>query len=118
MDVLDRYVTALRTQDWEALSECLAQDVHRTGPYLDVVEGRADYIAFLAGVIPGLLNYDIRLSRIDRLEGGAALVRLSEFVDIAGVRTEIPEALVFEFNSEGEISCVDVYLKQVAGSSS
>ena len=47
-------------------------------------------------------------------EEGAALVRLSEFVDIRGVRTEIPEALVFEFNSEGAIARVDIYLKRVA----
>ncbi len=115
MEVLERYVNALRSQDWKALSDCLAPDVHRTGPYLDEVEGRAEYVAFLAGVIPGLPNYDIRLSRIDRLEGGAALVRLSEFVDIESVRTEIPEALIFEFNSDGAIARVDVYLKQVAG---
>ena len=114
MEVLERYISALRTQDWDALSDCLAPDVHRNGPYLDVVEGRAEYVAFLSGVIPGLRNYDIRVSRIDKLEEGAALVRLSEFVDIRGVRTEIPEALVFEFNSEGAIARVDIYLKRVA----
>jgi hypothetical protein len=115
MDVLDRYVAALRAQDWDALSQCLALGVRREGPYLDVVEGRAEYIAFLSGVIPGLRNYDIKITAIDRLEGDAALVRLSEFVEFAGVPTEIPEALIFEFNSEGEISRVDIYLKQVAG---
>ena len=118
MKVIERYVNALRSQDWDEVSKCVAADVHRTGPYQDVVEGREEYVAFLAGVIPGLPNYDIRLTRIDRLEGGAALVRLSEFVDMKGVRTEIPEALVFEFDAEGAIARVDVFVKQVAGSSS
>ena len=115
MEVLEHYVDALRAKDWSALADCLAPDVHRTGPYLDVVEGREAYLAFLSGVIPGLKNYDIRISRIDRLEGGAALVRLSEFLDVKGVRTEFPEALIFEFDSEGAIARVDIYLKQVTG---
>ena len=90
MELLERYIEALRSRDWDSLSTCLAPDVHRSGPYLDVVEGREEYVAFLSRVISGLPNYDIRLSRIDRLEAGAALVRLSEFVDIKGVRTEFP----------------------------
>jgi hypothetical protein len=115
MEVLGRYVDALRSQDWGALADCLAPNVYRSGPYLDVVEGRAAYVAFLSGVIPTLPNYDIQITRIDVLEGGAALVRLSEFVDVKGVRSEFPEALVFEFDAEGAIARVDIYLKQVAG---
>ena len=115
MEVLEHYVDALRAKDWSALADCLAPDVHRTGPYLDVVEGREAYLAFLSGVISGLKNYDIRISRIDRLKGGAALVRLSEFLDLKGVPTEFPEALIFEFDSEGAIARVDIYLKQVTG---
>ena len=114
-DVIERYIAALHDQNWEALSDCLALDVHRKGPYLDEVQGRAEYVAFLSGVIPALRNYDIRLTRIDRLAGGAALVRLSEFADVKGVRSEFPEALIFEFDSQGAISGVDIYLKQVPG---
>ena len=115
VEVLERYVGALRSQDWGALSDCLALDVYRSGPYLDIVEGRAAYVAFLSGVIPTLPNYDIQITRIDVLEGGAAPVRLSEFVDVKGVRSEFPEALVFEFDADGAIARVDIYLKQVAG---
>ena len=39
MDVLERYFQALRGHDWVGLGDCLAADVCRSGPYLDVVRG-------------------------------------------------------------------------------
>jgi hypothetical protein len=36
-------------------------------------------------------------------------------VDVKGVRTEFPEALIFDFDSSGAITRVDIYLKQVTG---
>ena len=39
---------------WEALASCLAADVYRTGPYLDVVHGREAYVDFLAKTLPAL----------------------------------------------------------------
>ena len=115
--MLDRYFEAIRSHDWSALSDCLAPDVHRTGPYLDVVEGREEYVAYLARVVPSLRNYQLTVSRIDRLEGGGALVRLSETLDVDGVASEFPEALLFDFDSAGLISRVDIYLKQPSGPS-
>ena len=93
MEVLDRYFDAIRTHDWSALAECLAEDVHRTGPYLDVVEGRDAYVAFLSRVVPSLPNYALEVSDISSLTSGAALVRLSETTDVAGVSTVFPEAM-------------------------
>jgi len=112
MRVLDRYFQALRTQDWESLPACLAEDVHRTGPYLDVVRGRRAYVEFLAGVIPTLEGYDLRVRRTRKLDEGSAVVELSEFADVAGVRTEFPEVLLFDFDAAGAIARVDVYIKQ------
>jgi hypothetical protein len=37
MRVLDDSFDALRSRDWALLAKCVAEDVHRTGPYLDVV---------------------------------------------------------------------------------
>jgi hypothetical protein len=110
--VLERYFDALRSHGWESLAGCLTDDVHRTGPYLDVVRGRQAYVEFLAGVIPGLPNYELRVSRIRELEGGSALVELNEVLDVDGVRTEFPEALVFDFAPDGRIQRVDVFIKQ------
>lgn len=109
--VLDRYFEALRAQDWESLAGCLAEDVHRTGPYRDEVRGRQAYVAFLAKVIPSLRDYDLVVSRVRELGADSALVELSEFATVDDVRHEHPELLVFGFDAAGSIRRVDVYLK-------
>lgn len=110
--MLERYFEALRRHAWESLAGCLAEDVRRTGPYRDVVEGREAYVAFLARVLPGLRDYSLEVSRIRWLGDGGALVQLSEHLELDGVRTEFPEALVFEFDAADRIRRLDVYLMQ------
>ncbi len=117
MHKLDRYFEALRSHDWEKLSGCLSQDVRRTGPYLDVVRGRDAYVKFLRRVLPTLPNHQLEVSRTRRLEDGSALVELCETIDVDGVATEFPEALLFEFDGEGRIQTVDIYLKDPSGRS-
>lgn len=114
---LDRYFQALRDHHWNAVRACVSADVHRTGPYADVVVGREAYARFLAEVIPTLANYELRVHSIDRTECGDAWVKLSEFLDVEGRRTEHPEALHFGFDGEGLISRVDIYLKRLPPSS-
>jgi hypothetical protein len=111
-EVLERYFQALRDQDWTALRECVSEGVHRTGPYLDVVEGRDAYADFLAGVVPKLPNYELRVRDVKLLASGGAVVRLSEILDVDGVSTEHPEMLLFEFDADGRIDRVDIYLKR------
>jgi hypothetical protein len=112
MQTLERYLEALRTQDWESLASCLAEDVERTGPYLDVVRGKQPYVDFLSGILPSLRNYELKVSRIRKVGGGSALVELVEALDADGVRKEFPEALLFDFDEEGLIRRVDIYMKQ------
>ena len=115
MQALERYFEALRAQDWESLATCLADDVHRTGPYLDVVEGKTAYVEFLSGVIPTLIDHELKVFRIRELGGGSALVELSETLDVGGVRTEFQEALLFDFDEQGLILRIDIYIKQPPG---
>ena len=112
MQALDQYVDALRTQNWGSLAGCLAEDVHRTGPYLDEVRGREAYVAFLARVIPAMKNYELVVHRVRKLDDETALVELSEILDLEGVRTECPEAILFGFDGQGLIRRVDIYIKQ------
>ena len=112
MQALDTYFDALRTQRWERLADCLAVDVHRTGPYGDVVEGRRAYADFLARAIGALPNYELRVHRVRPLADGAALVALSELADLGGERREFSELLLFEFDAGGAIARVDVWVKQ------
>jgi hypothetical protein len=109
--VLDRYFEALRRQDWESLAACLAEDVHRTGPYRDEVRGREAYVAFLSKVIPSLRDYDLVVSQAHAIGSDAAVVELSELVTVDGSRREHPELLLFGFDAAGKIRRVDVYLK-------
>ncbi len=111
-EVLERYFQALRDQDWTVLHECVSEGVYRTGPYLDVVEGRDAYADFLAGVVPKLPNYELRVRDVKLLASGGAVVRLSEILDVDGVSTEHPEMLLFEFAADGRIDRVDIYLKR------
>jgi hypothetical protein len=115
MRSLDEYFEALRRQDWKRLAGCLAEDVRRSGPYLDLLRGRQAYVEFLARVIPTLPNYELVVRRTRRLGAGSALVELSEILDVAGVRTEFPELLVFDFDAAGAIAAVDIYIKQPGG---
>lgn len=110
--VLERYFAAMRAHDWPALAETLAEDVHRTGPFLDEVRGRDAYVEFLAGVIPKLPNYALDVARIRPIAGGGAVVELSETIDRKGLRYTTPEALLFEFDAAGRIARVDVYIKR------
>ena len=115
MDVLERYFQALRDHDWVGLGDCLAADVRRTGPYLDVVRGKQAYVRFLSRVVPALPNYALDVSRVRALPDGSALVELSETLDVDGVATAYPEALIFDFDGDGRILRVDIYIKQPGG---
>jgi len=110
-EVLERYFAAMRAHDWAALADTLADHVHRTGPFLDHVRGRQAYVDFLARVVPALPNYALDVARIRALEGGGALVELSESMDREGGRRTYPEALLFEFDRDGRIARVDVFIK-------
>jgi hypothetical protein len=117
MRALEEYFAALRSQDWKRLAGCLADDVCRSGPYLDVLRGRQAYVEFLSRVIPTLPNYELVVRRTRMLGAGSALVELSEILDVDGVRTEFPELLVFDFDAAGAIARVDIYIKQLGGPS-
>jgi hypothetical protein len=112
MRVLDEYFGALRTQSWKSLAICLAEDVLRIGPYLDVVQGRHAYVEFLSKVIPTLKNYELEVARVRSLNAGSAVVELSEFADVDGVRREFPEVLLVDFDEGGAIERLDIYIKQ------
>lgn len=112
MEILDRYFEALRAHDWERLAACLADDVERTGPYLDVLRGREAYAAFLAKVLPTLRNYRLEVREVRRISDRSAVALLSEILDVDGRSTEFPEAILFDLDADGRIVRVDVYLKQ------
>ena len=115
--VLERYFEALRSHDWASLAECLADDVHRTGPYLDVVEGKRAYVEFLSRVLPTLANYALTVTRIRKIGEASAVAELTETLDVEGVSRDFPEAIFFDFDEAGRILRVDIYVKKLSSAS-
>ena len=103
--LVERYLEALTSHDWDALRECLRDDVVRVGPYNDEYRGRDAYVDFLAALMPTLPGYSMAVQRVTYVDG-RAYAELAETV--AGVRTD--EAIVFEIDGD-RIARVDVYIK-------
>ena len=109
--VVERYLAALRARDWEALGACLEVDVERTGPYDDVYQGRAAYVAFLADTFRALEGYELDVSRLV-VTGDVVVAELSETVDTEAGRRRTEEAVVFDLSPAGLISRVGVFLRR------
>ena len=104
--VVERCLSAMAAHDWEAMGDCITDDVHRVGPYGDVYDGKADYVEFIAKLLPTLPGYVMQVDRVTYADGGRlAFAELSETV--GGVRT--PEALVFGLDG-GRIKEIAIYL--------
>jgi ketosteroid isomerase-like protein len=103
--IVERYLDALTSHDWEALRDCLTDDVVRVGPYSDEFIGRDAYVDFLSALMPTLPGYSMDVHRVTYSDP-LAFAELAETV--AGVRTD--EALVFEIAGD-RIARVDVYIK-------
>ena len=103
--IVERYLAALTSHDWDGLRDCLREDVVRVGPYNDEFRGRDSYVAFLSSLMPTLPGYAMDVQRVTYIDD-LAFAELAETV--GGVRTD--EALVFELDGD-RIARVDVYIK-------
>ena len=106
--IVERYLADLTAHRWDALRECLCDDVLRVGPFNDEYRGADAYVEFLAALMPTLPGYSMEVSRITYADD-RAFAELAETV--GGVRTE--EALVFELDRD-RIARVDVFIKTEA----
>jgi ketosteroid isomerase-like protein len=114
MSVVRRYLDGVAGQDWDTVSECLAPDVRRVGPFGDVYAGRDEYLTFLRGVMPTLAGYGMDVERVLHLaDETAAVAELSETVELDGRPVRTPESLVFDLDAEGRISGISIYIQQL-----
>jgi ketosteroid isomerase-like protein len=111
--VVERYLDAVVAHDWDALAACLAEDVVRVGPFGDTYTPRRPYVEFLAGLMPTLAGYAMRVDRV-RYFGSVALVQLSETVELDGTAVETPEALVFDLDASGRIARIEIFIRRAA----
>lgn len=110
--VVEKYLRAVVDHDWATLSECLAEDVVRVGPYGDTYAPKAPYVAFLEELMPSLEGYSMHVERI--VDAGSVVVaELTETVEIGGKVHVTPEALVFDLGDDGRIAKVDIFIKRL-----
>jgi hypothetical protein len=112
--VVERYLQAVAGHDWEALEDCLSEGVVRVGPFLDTYTPREPYVRFLAGLVPTLPGYAMRVERVLYV-GSVALAQLSETVEVDGAPVETPEALVFDLDDSGRIARIEIFIQRAGG---
>ena len=108
---MERYLDAVVSHDWDALADCLAEDVVRVGPFLDTYTPRGPYVEFLVGLMPALPGYAMRVDRV-LYQGNVAVAQLSETVEIDGAPLETPEALVFDLDDSGRIARIEIFIQR------
>jgi ketosteroid isomerase-like protein len=114
-DIVERYLDAIASHDWDVVDECIADDIIRVGPYGDRYSGRHDYVAFIADLMPKLPGYAMKLARVTYVGDARAYAELSETVELDGKPMHTPEVLVFELNGDGRIARVDVFIQTPEG---
>jgi hypothetical protein len=110
--VVEEYLRTFAAFDWEGFAAILAdENLRRVGPFMDVIETKEDYVDFLSKLMPTLINYEVRVDRVSDCGSKRFLVELSEIFDVDGVRTEYPQADLFEVDAAGKISGVSIFMK-------
>jgi ketosteroid isomerase-like protein len=113
--IVERYLDAIASHDWDVVVECIADDIVRVGPYGDSYAGRDEYLAFIADLMPKLQGYSMKLHRVTYASNALAYVELSETMEFDGKPMRTPEVLVFELGGDGRIARVEVYIQTPAG---
>jgi ketosteroid isomerase-like protein len=94
--------------DWATFDACLADEFTRVGPYGDTYSSKAEYVAFLADLMPQLEGYEMHVTRVTYTDA-VGFAELSETVEVDGVPLRTPECLTFDLTDDGRISRVEVF---------
>ena len=111
MNVVERYLKAVASFDWDTVRSCVAEDVRRVGPYGDTYEGRDDYVKFLSELVPALAGYRMDLQRVTPTEDGRFVAELSETVEMDGRTIRTPECIVVGHDDAGLVRDVCIYIQ-------
>jgi len=109
--IVERYLDAVASHDWDVVEECIADGIVRLGPYGDEFSGRHEYMAFIADLMPKLKGYAMKLDRVTYVGDARAYAELSETVELDGRPMRTPEVLVFELNGDGRVARVDIFIQ-------
>jgi SnoaL-like protein len=113
--VVERYLECLAAHDWDGLAATIADDgLIREGPFCDIVEGKAHYVAYLRKVITNMHGHRLAVQRVSHVNARLSYVELTEAFVIDGASQQWPECILFEQRDDGLISRVSVFFKQRA----
>jgi hypothetical protein len=111
--VVERYLECLADHDWDGLAATISDDdLTREGPFCDVVEGKAHYVAYLRKVCTSLKGHRLEVQRVSHVDSRVSFAELTETFEIDGVANSWPECILFEQDNAGLISRVSVFFKQ------
>jgi ketosteroid isomerase-like protein len=108
--IVERYLQHMVAHDFEAMAQCLAEDVVRVGPYGDTYTPRPVYVDMLAKLMPSLPGYSMQIHRVIEKDS-LVVVELTEVVEVDGTPLVTPEALVFELDDDGLIAHIAIYIQ-------
>jgi hypothetical protein len=116
MAVVEDFVTFYAARDWDRLATCFSrQGFERIGPYGDVIDSSQGYLDFLRRVVPTLKEgYELKPSHI-AYAGDTVIAELVEHLEVNGVMTDLPEAIIFRLDDEQLICGMHLYLQQPGG---
>jgi limonene-1,2-epoxide hydrolase len=114
--VVERYLECLAAHDWDGLADTIADEgLTREGPFCDVVEGKAHYVAFLRKVCTSIKGHRVEVQRVSHADSRVSYAELTEAFEIDGVTKTWPECILFEQGDDGLISRVSGFCKQRQG---
>jgi ketosteroid isomerase-like protein len=114
-DIIERYLAAIGSHDWDVVDQCIADDIVRVGPYGDRYAGRGDYMAFIADLMPKLQGYRMDMHRVTYASEELAFAELTETVEMDGKPSRTPEVLVFVIDGDHRIVRVDIFIQTPQG---
>jgi hypothetical protein len=116
MAVVEDFVTFYAARDWDRLATCFSKKgFERIGPYGDVIDSSQGYLDFLRRVVPTLkAGYELKPEHI-AYAGDTVIAELVEHLEVDGVMTDLPEAIIFRLDDEQLICGMHLYLQQPGG---
>ena len=118
MGVVEDFVDSYNTRDWKRLAACLSsEDFERIGPYVDVIDSSAEYVAFLERVIPTMGDdYRLEIERVVYVpDEQTAFAQLVEHYAHDGEVRDTPEIIVFGIGGDGRVRRMRLYLQRPGG---
>jgi limonene-1,2-epoxide hydrolase len=113
MSAVEDYLKALSSRDWALLPEVFVEEgLVRNGPFVDMIEGRDAYVAFLREVCSPFESYRLDTHRISRSGDRIVFAEIDEVIGRDGKVDSFPEVLLFELDESGKIRYVSVFMKR------